>query len=262
MVVKNPSNRAAECTSTAGDDFFFEPSTISGSGTWKSGTTPLNLGNNQLYYVDGHVWFNNHSTYGFKISGTATIASTADIHVSDNLDYANTSSMLGLVALGHPDLFGNVLNGNVYFGDPEFGTLYSVDAFMFARHDFLYNTSSNTGQPGEPQSGFQVFGNYGALGEVKVNRDWYTRSGRARPAVYNTAQNLWQDALDLSYWITSATELASLRHYQMVINYDERIRNPATQPPGLPRLAVGNVLDPNAVLYAGIVKWDALPFDP
>jgi hypothetical protein len=255
VVVKNPSNRSAECNSTAGDDYFFEPIAISGSGTWKTAPTPLNLGNNQIYYVDGHVWFNSHSTYGFRVSGYATIASSANIHVSDNLDYADpSSSMLVLVAVGKPDLLGNIQNGNVYFGDPEFGTLYSVDAFMFARKDFLYNTSSNTGRPGEPESGFQVFGNYGALGVVKINRDWYGATANRLPAVYDAVSGRWRD-LSTGVVVTN-----SITHYQMIINYDERIRDPNKQPPGLPQLGEGDVSDPG-IIYSRIVKWDAAPFD-
>jgi len=245
VVVKNPSDRLDECRATVGDDYFFEPRTISGSGTWKQAVTPLNLGNNRIYYVNGHVWFNNHSTYGFRVSGTATIVATADMHVSDNLDYANTGSLLGLVAVGQRDLLGTLRYGNVYFGDPEFGTLYSVDAFMFAAKDFLYNTYANTGQPGEPTSGFQVFGNYSALNQVKVYRDWYGPLTAARPAAYDAASGTWKDALNGNV-VTNA-----LRHYQMTVSYDERIRNQATQPPGLPQHSAG-------AIYGGITRWDSL----
>mgnify|MGYP000285990122 CR=1 FL=1 len=251
VVVKNPSDRPDECRATPGDDYFFEPRSGFVAGTQKDARTPLNLGRNRIYYVDGHVWFNNHTTYGFRISGQATIVATADIHVSDNLAYASrVTDMLGLVALGKYDAYGTLRHGNVYFGDPEFGTLYTVDAFMFAANDFLYNTSANTGRPGEPTTGYSVFGNYAALNQVTVYRDWYTRSSSARPAVFDTLTGRWKDALD-GAWITNATQLASLRHYQMTISYDERIRNQATQPPGLPKSGAGTI-------YGGIAKWDSL----
>jgi hypothetical protein len=259
--VKNPSTRSAENASTTGDDYFFEPSTISGSGTWKTAPTLLNLGEGRIYYVDGHVWFNSHSTYGFKVDGKATIAATADIHVSDNLAYANTNSatgdMLGLVAVGKTNGLGGFTGGNVYFGDPEFGTLYTVDAFMFARKDFLYNTSANNGQAGEPESGFTILGNYGALGQVRIFRDWYDMGATPRPAYYDDLAGVWKDALDLS--VLTTTEKNSRRHYQMIVKYDERIRNVLTQPPGLPQQPF-DINNAN-LIYGGVVKWDLLPFN-
>ncbi|MEI7850665.1 MAG: hypothetical protein WCH86_02420 [Kiritimatiellales bacterium] len=263
VVVKNPSDRAAENNSTPGmDDFYFEPASIGSAGTQTTGVTPLNLGTNKVYYVDGHVWFDSHSTYGFKVDGTATIVSTRDIHVSDNLAYnnkgltavgGNPPDLLALVALGKYDAGGVLISGsggNIYFGDPEFGTLYTVDAFMFAGNNFYYNTSANSGGQKEPTSGFKVFGNYMAVNQVVVLRDWYTGAdGLPHAASYDQTTSQWKDAANPSHILTS-TELASRRHYAMRVEYDDRIRDSATQMPGLPR--------GNGTIFAGAKGWEEI----
>ena len=255
VVVINPSDRSTENSSTPGDDFYFEPMNANNNGaTQKEAKTPLALGANQTYYVDGNVWFHNLNVYGFAIDGTATIASTRDIHISDNLKYASTNSLLGLVSLGSYDSVGQLQSGgNVYFGDPEYGTTYTVDAFMFAANDFYYNTSANTPtRQEEPTTGFQVYGNYAAMNQVKVYRDWYTGSGGDRSAWYDPSTNRWRDVLTSA--MLSSSQTNTLRHYQMTVKYDERIRNQSTQPPRLPRQQSGV-----GSLYGGITLWSLNP---
>lgn len=261
VVVKNPSSRASESALTTGDDYFFEPSSGFTEGAWNNARTSLLLGENRIYYVDGHVWFNSGQTFGFKVDGKATIAATGDIHISDNLKYANTNSangdMLGLVAVGKTNAVGVYEGGNIWFGDPKYGTVYTVDAFMFARNDFLYITWNTAGQPQEPDSGFSIFGNYGALGQINIKRDWYTSGSGARPAYYDDVAGKWKDALD--YHVLTTAEANSRRHYQMIVKYDERIRNVLTQPPGLPQQPF-DINNAN-LIYGGVVKWDLLPFN-
>jgi hypothetical protein len=276
VVVKNPSDRSAENASTPGvDDFYFEPSSIGSAGTPSTAVTPLNLGTNKVYYVDGHVWFNSKQTYGFKVDGTATIVATRDIHVSDNLAYNNKTrnpvsgnppDLLALVALGQYNSSGvRTDNGDIYFGDPEFGSLYTVDAFMFAGHDFYYNTRSNnsSGQE-EPDSGFKVFGNYMAVNQVVVLRDWYTGAdGLPYAAVYDQTDRRWEDAgnapngtpltsdqINGTYDKKRKLIVPGLRHYAMRVEYDDRIRDAATQMPGLPR--------GNGTIFAGEKGWEEL----
>ena len=275
VVVKNPSNRPAENNSTPGDDFYFEPSSISSAGTPTNAVTPLNLGANKVYYVDGHVWFNNHSTYGFKVDGTATIVSTRDIHVSDNLAYnnkgltavgGNPPDVLALVALGQYSGGVRTSGGDIYFGDPEFGTLYTVDAFMFAGNNFYYNTRANnsTGQE-QPESGFKVFGNYMAVNQVVVLRDWYTGAdGLPHAALYDRTDGRWEDAVNApdgtpltSVQINGTYDrfgrliVPGLRHYAMRVEYDDRIRDADKQPPRLPR--------GNGTIFSGEKGWEEIP---
>lgn len=256
VVVKNPTDRATENGTTVGDDYYFEPSRVSTAGTTTTGVTPLNLGDDKSYYVDGHVWFHSKRTYGFQVNGQAAIVSTRDIHVSDNLSYADRSisgDLLALVALGQYSEGVLESGGNVYFGDPEFGTLYTADAFMFANNNFYYNTKSNTGEQREPTSGFQVFGNFMAVNQVKVQRDWYTKAGSPRAAEYDAVNNVWIDAADARLGIRTellSDEILTLRHYAMKIGYDDRIRDAATQMSGLPR--------GGSDIFAGVKSWEEI----
>jgi len=273
VVVKNPSNRAAQNNSTTNaDDYYFEPMNANNNGANQyQANTPLNLsptGSKTVYYVDGHVWVNNLSVYGFSVSGSATIAATRDIHISDNLKYATGNDLLGLVAVGTYNSSGQLISGgNIYFGDPTYGTLYTADAFMLAANNFYYNTSANNPSiQNEPQTGFQVYGNYAAMNQVNVYRDWYqypvstNGSGKnqvinyaTNAAWFNPSSNRWQDVVSGN--LLSSSQTNTLRHYQMIVKYDERIRNQATQPPGLPGLQTGT----NGI-YKEIYDWKLYPY--
>ena len=251
VVVKNPGDRSGECNSTAGDDYFLEPVSVTGGGGQKDATTPLHLGDNRIYYVDGDVWVHSPSTYGFLVDGKVTIVATGDIHISDNIKYADSESLLGLVALGQYDDAGQLVSGgNIYFGDPRFGTLYTASALMFATDSFLYSTDSVTGDAAEPTSGFSVYGNLNALNQVSIERDWYDDegTGTARPAYFDSSLDQWVD-LESGLALTS-NEIGSLRHYQMKITYDDRVRIQDTQPPGLPR--------GKGTIFGGLKYWEEL----
>jgi len=257
VIEKNPSNRSTECSTTSGDDYFLEPARVTGSGDETSATTPLNLGNDRVYYIDGNVWIHSKSTYGFLLEGNATIVATGNIYICDNTEYADDESLLGLVALGQYD-GGDQLSsgGNIYFGYPRFGTLYTVSALMFAGNDFLYNTDSVTGEAEEPETGFSVYGNFAAMNQVSIRRDWYDKSvGRrqteASPAYYDPETDRWIDMEDGS--VLTSSEIDTLRHYQMKVDYDARVRDVGTQPPGLPKGA--------GTIFNGVTRWEELAPD-
>jgi hypothetical protein len=113
--------------------------------------------------------------------------------------------------------------------------MYTASAVMFAANDFLFSTDAISRKSAEPTTGFTVNGCFGAMNQVSMNRDWYTKGGTATAAAarYDTATNKWVDA-GTGTQLTSI-EINTLRHYQMVLNYDDRVRDQATQPPGLPR---------------------------
>ncbi len=251
VVVKNPGDRSGECASTTGDDYFLEPVSVSGGGDQKSATTPLHLGDNRVYYVDGDVWVHSPITFGFLVDGKVTIVATGDIHISDNIVYSDSDSLLGLVALGKYDGSGTLISGgNIYFGDPRFGTMYTASALMFAADSFLYNTDAVSRDTAEPTSGFSIYGNLNALNQVSIERDWYDDdgTGTARPAHFDPGIDQWVD-LETGAALTAA-ETGSLRHYQMKITYDDRIRTIGTQPPGLPKGA--------GTIFGGLQYWEEL----
>jgi len=253
VMVKNPANRSGECGSTPADDYFLEPASVSNNGaSSKDARTPLSMGDNRIYYVDGDVWVHSPLTYGFLVDGKVTIVATGDIHISDNIKYADSESLLGLVALGKYDDADQLISGgNVYFGDPRFGTMYTASALMFAADSFLYNTDSVTGGTEEPETGFSVYGNLNALNQVSIERDWYDDegTGTARPAYFDSSLDQWVD-LETGAAL-SATETGSLRHYQMTVTYDDRVRTQDTQPPGLPR--------GKGTIFGGLKYWEELP---
>lgn len=271
VVIMNPSDRSTENASTSGDDFYFESSSGSyGNNTPSTGESLLQLGDDKTYYVDGHVWFHKYGPYGFEIDGQAVIVATEDIHISDNITYADRGrdpgdDLLALVALG--DYSGGshaAGTGNIYFGDPEFGTLFTCDAFMFANNDFLYNTwttGSQEGDQAEPESGFRVFGNFMAMNRVVIKRDWYKPdgSGSYRAAEYVKVTDsegitswVWKDVDNGS--ALNSTEIKGLRHYAMQVRYDDRIRDAATQMSGLPKTPFGTI-------FAGRSSWEEVPVD-
>jgi hypothetical protein len=263
VMVKNPTNRSGECASTSGDDYFLEPSQVDNFGAqYKDAKTPLDLGDNRIYYVDGDVWIHSPSTYGFLIEGQVTIVATGDIHISDNIKYADTDSLLGLVALGKYDDSGQLISGgNIYFGDPRFGTISTVSALMFASDSFLYNTDAVSRSSAEPTSGVTIYGNLTALNQVSILRDWYTpkKVGSARSAYFDTSSGDDDDDDYDGRWVDMETgeklskkEVNSLRHYQMGITYDDRVRIAETQPPGLPKAKDG-------IIFNGLKHWEELP---
>jgi hypothetical protein len=162
--------------------------------------------------------------------------------------------MLGLVALGKYNENGDLVSGgNVYFGDPRYGTMYVVSGMMFAANDFLFNNDTTSHQPTEPQTGFIVNGNLAALNRVSIERDWYTKGKgqekENRPARFDSGTDQWIDSLTGD--VLTPSQINTLRHYQMIINYDERVRKQATRPRGLPR--------GEGAIFNGIINWQELP---
>jgi len=253
VFVKNPSDRSTECGATSGNDYFFEPSTGFVNGSPYTGDTPLHAGNDRVYYVDGDVWIHSKPTYGFKMDGKATIVATGNIHICDNLQYVDSQvDMLGLVALGKYDSSGQrVSGGNIYFGDPGYGNMSVFSGMMFAANDFAYNTDPLGSTLKEPDSGFTVTGNFAALNSISIERDWYTnaQSGKRRPARYDPHNDQWRDVVTNNP--LNQAEINTMKHYRMMVNYDDRVRNVSTQPPGLPK--------GTGLIFCGLTKWKELP---
>jgi hypothetical protein len=184
------------------------------------------------------------------MKGKVTIVATGDIHICDNIEYADDDSILGLVALGKYNGSGDLVSGgNVFFGDPRYGTMYTVSGMMFAANDFLYNTDAISRSAAEPTTGFTVNGNFAAMNKVQIERDWYDKGSGSgaekRAAHYDPQIQKWVDSETLT--VLTSAEQSSLRHYQMIVNYDDRVRTPSTQPPGLPR--------GGSLIFAGFTNW-------
>ena len=181
---KNPSDRASNINSTAKDDYFLEDvyETINtssrvdrsqGSHVTISGVggEPGNNSNNMLYYIDGNLWIHNLNAYSFTLWNSTntpihlTFVVKGNIYISDNIFYnqANQDG-LAMIAMKDPSVSDS---GNVYFGDPTFGTLEYMDAFMYAENNFYDNNLSATGS-----ARVTVHGNMTAGNQVNINRDY------------------------------------------------------------------------------------------
>ncbi|MBL8862446.1 MAG: hypothetical protein JNK02_10600 [Planctomycetes bacterium] len=180
---KNPSDRASNINSTAKDDYFledaYEPINTSsainaGAGSKITisglGGEPGPNGNNLVYYIDGNLWVHNLNAYSFTLwnaSGTPvniTLVVSGNIYISDNIFYNNNDADgLALIAMKDPNVADS---GNIYFGDPSFGTLEYMSAFMYAENNFYDNNLSASGS-----ARVTVRGNMTAGNQVRINRD-------------------------------------------------------------------------------------------
>jgi len=263
-----------------GDDYYFEP--VSGSGS----SWDLVLGEGRVYYAKGNIHFDRNGPYQFDVDGTATIVASGNIHIADGIKYEDGNAgddLVALIALGEYNQSGNLEDdtGNIYFGDPRYGTVYEMDAFMLAANDFYYNPYSDSNNPQEPDTGFKIFGNFVALNQLHIDRDWYSPEdgGNARPTLFVPGpEGGWVDALDyrdrdssepITDFLLSDVEINGgtitetqvgwhrnpnpgwpryiygeyevdididpMRHYRMIVKYDERIYDPETRLSGLPR---------------------------
>ena len=180
---KNPDDRSSDTSATTKDDYFIEDPyepfrednnqngtdayhvTISGNG----GEHGPN-GNEKVYYIDGNLWLHNKGSYSFKLYTNGefsriTFVVKGNIYFSDNLFYQNKmKDAVAFIAMEDdavPD------SGNIYFGDPVFGTLEHMDAFMYAENNFYDNNLDAQGS-----KEVEVFGNMTAGNQVLINRDF------------------------------------------------------------------------------------------
>jgi hypothetical protein len=180
----NPSDRAANTSSTPGPDYFIEDpyeqvrvdrgqdgsdaSAITLSGT---GDEPGIDGNKKVYYIDGNLWLHNKKTYSFKFEHDepngiqVTFVVKGNIYFSDNLFYTDPDvDGVAFIAMKDDNIDDS---GNIYFGDPVYGTLEQMNAFMYAENNF-YDTNLDAGGSSE----VYLNGNMTAGNQVLIERDW------------------------------------------------------------------------------------------
>lgn len=182
---KNPSDRRTNWAATTKEDYFLEdPYQTLHADSASNGTdcNPIQLnnpalsgygtqsGNRIVYYIDGNLWVHNQSAMSFKIKAgdttgvQVTFVIKGNLYISDNIFYENTSKDgIAFITLKDPSVTDS---GNIYFGDPTFGTLNRMDAFMYAENNFIDN---NLDASGSLQ--ITVNGNMTAGNQVAINRD-------------------------------------------------------------------------------------------
>jgi hypothetical protein len=186
---RNPSDRAAEWSSTPKDDYFLEdPYEL------VAGTDPADKGNDnymisiddgsgtarRTYFVDGNLWIHNNSSYSFMLEtmygggAQVTFLVKGNITFSDSFRIQDTGKdAVGFVALVDPDVEDS---GNIYMGDPAFGTLSELHAYLYAENDFL---DINLDASGSKR--VRLLGSMTAGDKVAIERDY--RGGHSKLTV-------------------------------------------------------------------------------
>jgi len=186
----NPSDRASDTASTEQDDYFLEDPYESvqvdsdSDGSNASAITLSGLdgnpgidGSGLVYYIDGNLWVHNFRTYSFMLAhnegetARVTFVVEGNVYFSDNVFLQDMDEDgIAFIAVEDDDVEDS---GNIYFGDPEFGTLEYMAAFMYAENDFFdYNLDA------AGSATVTVLGNMAAANHVSIERDWGSQHSR------------------------------------------------------------------------------------
>jgi len=213
----NPSDRTDETSATTKDDYFLEDPYedtkgygYPGGSGWGHRVTlsgspgkPGEDGTNKVYYIDGNLWVHNKSVYAVKVKHTGPIGARitfvvkGNVYFSDDVDVVNKNvDGLAFIAV-KDDLVPD--SGNIYLGDPRYGTIQEMNSWLFAENNFYDNNLDAAGSKEVTLNGNMTAGNL-----VEIERD-YTSGG--------------------------VTE-----HSKLTINFDDRLSTGQITLPGLPGL--------------------------
>jgi len=216
---KNPSDRTTETLGTAKDDYFledpYEPvqadSSSDGTNAYAitlSGVSgkPGASSNQKVFFIDGNLWIHNYQTMSMKFSHKdpnglqVTFVVSGNIYISDNLFYSNNAKDgVAFIAMKDSKVSDS---GNIYFGDPQFGTLERMHAYLYAENNFKDVNLSATGS-----ARVELYGNMTAGNQVSILRDYVVTSGKKK----------------------------TIQHSRLTVDFDERIANGDLEMPGLPK---------------------------
>jgi hypothetical protein len=134
-------------------------------------------GNHKVYYIDGNLWIHNSNVFSFKIDHNesngvqVTFVAKGNIYFSDNVFYKNTAEDgIAFIAMKDSKVADS---GNIYFGDPSFGTLEQMHAFMYAEKQLHRQEPERHGLGQGP-----VYGNMTAGNKVDIQRDYGTQHSK------------------------------------------------------------------------------------
>ncbi len=186
----NPDDRVSDTSATAKNDYFLEDpyETVNSSSTLnESNSTPITLsgqdgnpgpnGSDAVYYIDGNLWVHNKKLYSFKFANSAgdpirvTFVVKGNIYFSDNIIYEDPADD-GVAFIAMKDA-NETDSGNIYFGDPVFGTLEQMDAYMYAENNFYDNNLDAAGSKTVAVNGNMTAGN-----QVLINRDYHDQHSK------------------------------------------------------------------------------------
>jgi hypothetical protein len=223
---KNPSDRMAETAATEKDDYFLEdPYEPVGIDPKQDGSDPYAItvsgmdgkpgpsGNRKLYFIDGNLWLHNYKAFSFEFAHEdaagiqVTFVAKGNIYFSDNLFYADAKrDGVAFIALQDPAVKDS---GNIYWGDPRFGTLVSMSAYMYAEDDFHDHNLDAAGS-----TSVALMGNMTAGDQVVIERDF--PAAPAPPAAG-----------------------PAVNHTKLALDFDERLSTGELWLPGIPGVMLG-----------------------
>lgn len=182
---RNPSDRTSDTNSTVKDDYFLEDPYEGIGVDWQqdgSDATEVSLpgsANNSVFYIDGNLWIHNRRTLSMKIQNTGadptrvTFVVKGNVYFSDNLFYDDpTNDGVAFISLVDENVEDS---GNIYFGDPVFGTMRFAESLLFAENNFVDNNLDSSGKAEVILRGNMTAGN-----QVAINRDFISGSGDKR----------------------------------------------------------------------------------
>jgi hypothetical protein len=205
---KNPSDRTEETSGTVKDDYFLEDP-YQPVESFKSGHTvvltsdgadPALDGTDKLYYVDGNLWVHNFDVLSIKLvhedGVRVTFVVKGDIYFSDNvlLEDVETEGVAFIAIKDEAEKD----SGNIYFGDPRFGTLEEMHTFLYAENNFVDNNLDAAGSKTVTLTGNMTAGNL-----VDIQRDFVNADG-------------------------------TISHSKLTVDFDPRISDGSLVLPGLP----------------------------
>jgi len=217
---KNPDNRLTEINGTPRDDFFLEdpymPVTDFTAYNGKEGHTitlsgapkrPGADGNGLVYFIDGDLWVHNRTFLRLRFltqdsSGTrVTFIVKGNIHFSDDVLLQDPKKdAVAFIAIKDAE---QADTGNIYFGDPRYGTLERMYGYMYAENDFHdVNLDATDSQVVE------IFGNMTAGNHVAIQRDYLGKGGK-------------------------------VSHSKLAVHFDDRLSKKNVTLPGIPRVRAG-----------------------
>ena len=182
----NPSDRRTEFQGTQKNDYFLEDpyeAVSTSSTTTAARATPVTLagvsgepgnsGNGIVYYIDGNLWIHNKNIFSFAIrhneaSGVqVTFVVKGNVYFSDNILLQDTThDGVAIIAIKDDAVTDS---GNIYFGDPIYGTLEKMQTYMYAENNFHDNNLAQSGSSVVEVDGIMSAGNF-----VQVDRSNHT----------------------------------------------------------------------------------------
>ncbi len=182
---RNPDDRTDETSGTPKDDYFLEDPHESGGGgggddddddddDGGGGSAPSMVSiddgsgtTRRVFYIDGNLWVHNKSALTFSMAsatGTGvqvTFLVRGNIMFSDNFELQDGAlDGVAFVALVDPD---EPASGNIYLGDPIYGTIERLDGYLYAERDFIDVNLDETGSLAVTINGAMTAGNHVAI---------------------------------------------------------------------------------------------------